>query len=92
MAIPENEVEPAINHVKLLIAVALLLKNSQSMGEDILKRAVTIVIHRKMDNMPEIEDLVEEYVAKPFDVFMQELEDRYEKRQRDKREWVMAFI
>ena len=32
-----------------------------------------------MDNMPEIESVEETYAAKPFDVFMQELEERYER-------------
>ena len=84
MVISEDEVESTINHVKLLIAAALLLMNSRPMGEDILKRAVTIVIHRQMNNMKEMNDNVEMYVAKPFDVFMQELEERYERRMKGK--------
>lgn len=84
MVISEDEVESTINHVKLLIAAALLLMNSRPMGEDILKRAVTIVMHRQMNNMQEMNDNVEMYVAKPFDVFMQELEERYERRMREK--------
>lgn len=82
MGISENEVEPAIDHAKLSIAAALLLTNSRSIDEDILKRAVTIVMRRQMDNMPEIESVEGTYVAKPFDVFMQELEERYERRWR----------
>lgn len=58
--------------------------NSRPIGEDILKRAVTIVIHRQMNNMKEMNDNVEMYVAKPFDVFMQELEERYERRMKGK--------
>ena len=84
MGISENEVEPAIDHTRLSIAATLLLTNSRSIDEDILKRAVTIVMHRQMDNMPEIESVEETYVAKPFDVFMQELEERYERRIREK--------
>lgn len=80
MGISEDEVEAAINHVHLLIAATLLLKNSRPIGVDILKRAVTIVMHRQMNNMPEIESVEETYVTKPFDVFMQELEARYERR------------
>lgn len=57
MGIQEDEVEPATNHVHLLIAATLLLMNSRPIGEDILKRAVTIVMHRQMDNMPEIESI-----------------------------------
>jgi hypothetical protein len=72
-------VEPAINHVHLLIAATLLLTNSRPIDEEILKRAVTIVMHRQMDDMPEIEVTLEAYVDKPFDVFMQELEERYER-------------
>ena len=83
MGISEDEVEPAINHVYLLIAATLLLTNSRPMGEDILKRAVTIVMYRKIEDMPEIEDTVEEYITKPFDVFMQELEERYERRMKE---------
>lgn len=84
MGIPEYEVETAINHVHLSIAAALLLLNSRPMGEDILQRAVTIVMYRQMDNMPEIESVEETYVAKQFNVFMQKLEERYEKRMREK--------
>lgn len=84
MGVSENEVEPAIDHAKLSIAATLLLTNSRPMGEDILKRAVTIVMHRRIDNMPEIESVEETYVAKPFDVFMQELEERHERRMREK--------
>lgn len=83
MGISENEVEPAIDHAKLSIAAALLLTNSRPIDEDILKRAVTIAMHRQMDNMPEIESVEETYVAKPFDVFMQELEERYERKMRE---------
>ena len=83
MGIPEYEVETAINHVHLSIAAALLLLNSRPMGEDILQRAVTIVMYRQIEDMPEIEDTVEEYITKPFDVFMQELEERYERRMRE---------
>lgn len=79
MGISEDEVESAINHVHLLIAATLLLTNSQPIDENLLKRAVTIVMHRQMDNMPEIEVNLEAYVDKPFDVFMQELEERYER-------------
>lgn len=79
MGIPDYEVESAINHVPLSIAAALLLTNSRPIDEDILKRAVTIAMHRQMDNMPEIESVEETYAAKPFDVFMQELEERYER-------------
>lgn len=82
MGISEDEVEPAIDHAKLSIVAALILLNSRPMDENILKRAVTIVMYRQMDNMPEIEDIAEAYVAKPFDVFMQELEERYERRRR----------
>ena len=84
MGIPEDEVETAINHVHLSIAAALLLLNSRPMGEDILQCAVTIVMYRQMDNMSEIESVEETYVAKPFDVFMQELEERYERRMKGK--------
>ena len=84
MGISENEVEPAIDHAKLSIAAALLLTNSRPIDEDILKRAVTIVMRRQMDNMPEIESVEETYVAKPFDVFMQELEERYERRRKER--------
>ena len=80
MGISENKVEPAIDYAKLSIAAALLLTNSQPMGEDILKRATRIVMHRQMDNIPEIETVEGMYVTKPFDVFMQELEERYERR------------
>lgn len=83
MGISEDEMEPAIDHAKLSIAATLLLTNSRPMGEDILKRAVTIVMHRRIDNMPEIESVEETYVTKPFDVFMQELEERYERRMRE---------
>lgn len=85
MGISKNEVEPAIDHAKLSIAAALLLTNSRPIDEDILKRATRIVMHRQMDNMPEIESVEETYVAKPFDVFMQELEERYEKRVKGKK-------
>lgn len=84
MGITEDEVEPAIDHVHLLIAATLLLTNSRPIDENILKRAVTIVMHRQMDNMPEIEVTLEAYVDKPFDVFMQELEERYERRMKGK--------
>ena len=84
MGISENEVEPAIDYAKLSIAAALLLTNSRPIDEDILKRAVTIVMRRQMDNMPEIESVEETYVAKPFDVFMQELEERYERRRKER--------
>lgn len=84
MGISEDEVEPAIDYAKLSISATLLLTNSRPMGEDILKRAVTIVMHRRIDNMPEIESVEETYVTKPFDVFMQELEARYEKRVKEK--------
>ena len=84
MGILEAEVEPAIKHVHLLIAATLLLTNSRPIDENILKRAVTIVMHRQMNNMPEIESVEETYVTKPFDVFMQELEARYEKRAKEK--------
>ena len=79
MGISEDEVESAINHVHLLIAATLLLTNSRPIDEVTLKRAVTIVMRRRIERMPEIEDTAEEYVAKPFDVFMQELEERYER-------------
>lgn len=84
MGISEDEVESTINRVHLLIAAALLLLNSRPMGEDILQCAVTIVMYRQMDNMSEIESVEETYVAKPFDVFMQELEERYERRMKGK--------
>ena len=75
MGIPEYEVETAINHVHLSIAAALLLLNSRPMGENILKCAVTIVMHRRIDDMLEMNDTVEECVTKPFDVFMQKLRE-----------------
>lgn len=49
-----------------------------------MKRAVTIIIHRQMDNMPEIDDVLDEHVTKPLEVFMQELEKRFERRMREK--------
>lgn len=84
MMIQENEVELALNHVKLLIAASLVLKNGQPMGEDILKRAVTIVLHRQMDNMLEIDDELGGHVTKSFDIFMQVLEEKYERRMTEK--------
>ena len=75
MGIPEYEVETAINHVYLSIAAALLLLNSRPMGENILKCAVTIVMHRRIDDMLEMNDTVDECVTKPFDVFMQKLRE-----------------
>jgi len=75
MGIPEYEVETAINHVHLSIAAALLLLNSRPMGENILKCAVTIVMHRRIDDMLEMNDTVEECVTKPFDVFMQKMRE-----------------
>lgn len=83
MGISEDKVEPAIDHAKLSIAAALLLTNSRPIDEDILKRAVTIAMYRQMDSIPEIESVEETYVTKPFDVFMQELEERYERRMRE---------
>lgn len=58
----------------------MLLTNSRPIDEDILKRAVTIAMYRQMDNIPEIESVEGTYVTKPFDVFMQELEERYERK------------
>ena len=75
MGISEDEVESAINRVHLLIAATLLLTNSRPMGENILKCAVTIVMHRRIDDMLEMNDTVEECVTKPFDVFMQKLRE-----------------
>lgn len=69
-----------------LIEHKLLLENSRPMGEVILKRAVTIVMQRQMNTMPEIENISEEHVTKPFDVYMQELEERHERRMREKKE------
>lgn len=86
MAIPEKKVEAAINDVKLLIAASLLLENRRPMGEAILKCAVTIVMQRQMNNTPVIEDTSEENETKPFDVFMQELEERHERRMGEKKE------
>ena len=82
MAIPKEEVSQKINHAKLLVAMSLSLKTGQPLREDILKRAVTIVMHRQIDDVLEIEDGLDNYEAKPFEVFMQELEERYEKRTR----------
>lgn len=84
MMIQEDEVELALDYVKLLIAASLLLKTGRPMGEDILKRAITIVVHRQMDNMLEMEDELGEDVTKPFDEFMQVLEEQYERRMREK--------
>ena len=84
MAIPKEEVSQKINHAKLLVAMSLSLKTGQPLREDILKRAVTIVMHRQIDDVLEIEDGLDNYEAKPFEVFMQELEERYEKRMREK--------
>jgi len=53
---------PAINHVNLLIAATLLLTNSWPMDENIFKLAVTIVMRRRIDNMPTIKDTIEKYV------------------------------
>lgn len=79
MGIPEDEVELAINHVKLAIAVTLLLINNRPIGEDFLKRAITIIMQRQMDNMLKIENDVENYEEKTFEAFMQDLEERYER-------------
>lgn len=37
-----------------------------------------------MDNMLEIDDFLDEHVTKPLKVFMQELEERYERKMREK--------
>lgn len=84
MMIQEDEVELALDYVKLLIAASLLLKTGRPMGEDILKRVITIVVHRQMDNMLEMENELGEHVTKPFDEFMQVLEEQYERRMREK--------